>query len=220
MASALYKNYLELRKMREVRLHKLQDQQKKVQHHERSLFKIKNYIAKVMTETACVEEKFNEMVQNNVWVTAKDHDKIHNVRQHFAKELVKYNTLLEEKQQSIEQEADSAKVHASHIIGIERALTCLEDQMRQEVHHLPPSSTTTTKKAITTTNKKVNPMVQRQQQKVEQPIFFRRSDSVYSFASIISANSTNSTSLSGALLKKWLIHFTTTTTTVYFNHLI
>lgn len=200
MASALYKNYLELRKMREVRLVQLGDQQKKVQHHERGFFKIKNYIAKLMTEKACVEEKYDEMVQGNVWVTAKDHDKIHNVRLHFSKELEKYNALLEEKQQAIEEEADSAKVHASHIIGIERALTCLEDQMRQEVHETSPKKSTGKGGG-----KKVNPMLQRQQQKVEQPIFFRRSNSVYSFSSIISANSTNSTSLSGALLKKWLM---------------
>lgn len=198
-ASALYKHYLDLRKMRQVRVKQLQDQQKRVQQLEHHSFKIKNHIAKLSTEFSRVEETFDQMVEGNIWVTAKDYDQIHNTRYYYSNELDTYNVMLNEKHSAIEEEASSAKNHASHIIGIERALTCLEDQMRQEVEQ-PIITAKKTKSG----NKKVNPLLQVQQQKVEQPIFFRRSKSQYSFTSIITANSTNSTSLSGTLLKKWL----------------
>lgn len=190
-ASALYEHYLELRKMREHRLKQLQEQQKRVQQHERSLFKIRNNLAKAVTELAKVHDKLNQLVQSDVWVTADEHEKIYRVCDTVEKEFSDWNMKKKIKHEQIDREANDAKVHASHIIGIERALLCLEDQMRQqypEYKHV---------------NKRINDTFIRQQHQHQQ-IYLRRSKSQCSFTSIVTATSKNSTSLSGTLLKKWL----------------
>ena len=55
----------------------------------------------------------------------------------------------------------------------------------------------------------VTPWLEKKEPEIEKaletpPVFLRRSNSNYSFRSVITANSKNSTSLSGTLLKKWL----------------
>lgn len=193
-ASTLYEHYLELRKMREHRLKLLQDQQKRVQQHERSLFKIRNHLAQVLTELAQVHEKLNHLVESNIWVTAEEHEQIHNVCQLVTKEYDDWTLKKKNKHEAIAKEAKVAKVHASHIIGIERALLCLEDQVRQQFPHYVENK------------KRSNPLVamNKQQEQLENRIFLRRSQSQLSFTSIVTATSENSTSLSGTLLKKWL----------------
>ncbi|KAG2208628.1 hypothetical protein INT46_001354 [Mucor plumbeus] len=190
-ASTLYEHYLELRKMREHRLKQLQEQQKRVQQHERSLFKIRNNLAKAVTELAKVYDKLNQLVESDVWVTADEHEKIYRVCDTVEKEFSDWNTKKKMKHEQIDQEANDAKIHASHVIGIERALLCLEDQMHQQYPEY---------KRI---NKRINDTLVRQQHQHQQ-IYLRRSKSQCSFTSIITATSKNSTSLSGTLLKKWL----------------
>ncbi|KAF1797658.1 hypothetical protein V8B55DRAFT_1107076 [Mucor lusitanicus] len=187
-ASTLYEHYLGLRKMREHRLKLLQEQQKRVQQHERSLFRIRNHLAKAVTEVAKVHEKLNQLVESDVWVTAQEHEKIHRVCDAVEKEFSEWDLKKKKKHQQIDKEANDAKIHASHIVGIERALVCLEDQMRQQ---FPEYSSK-------------NKRIQHNQQQQQQQIFLRRSKSQCSFTSIVTATSKNSTSLSGTLLKKWL----------------
>ncbi|KAI8645797.1 hypothetical protein BD408DRAFT_42761 [Parasitella parasitica] len=189
-ASALYEHYLELRKMRETRIKLLHEQQKRVQQHERSLFKIRNNLAKAVTELAKVRDKLNQLVESDVWVTADEHEKIHCVYDTVEKEFSEWHLKKKKKHEQIDQEANDAKVHASHIMGIERALLCLEDQMHKQ---FPKHKRNAAKYRI------------HQQKQQPQPlVYLRRSKSQCSFASIITATSKNSTSLSGALLKKWL----------------
>lgn len=178
-ASLLHTHYLELRKMRQVRIRKLQEQQKRVQQHENSLFKIKTHLAQVKIELSKVKEKLNELLKSNIWVTAKEHEKIHKVCELVTKEYHDWTLLKQKKYQLIDKEAKDAKIHASHIIGIERALICLKDQMLSNKTNL----------SLPTMDSSY--------------LFFRPCQSQSSFTSIISANSKNSTSLSGALLKKW-----------------
>jgi hypothetical protein len=182
-----YQHYLELRKMREHRLKLLQDQQKRVQQHERSLFKIRNHLAKAVTELAQVRDKLDQLITSDVWVTADEHAKIHHISEKVEKQYSEWNQQKTKKHQLIDQEAAQAKIHASHIIGIERALVCLEDHMRQQ---FPDYSKRKTMAMPTVA--------------VEECVYLRRSKSQLSFTSIITADSKNSTSLSGALLKKWL----------------
>lgn len=188
-ASTLYEHYLELRKMREHRLKLLQEQQKRVQQHERSLFRIRNHLAKAVTEVAKVHDKLNQLVELDVWVTAEEHEKIHRVCDTVEKEFSDWDLKKRKKHQQIDKEASDAKIHASHIVGIERALLCLEDQMRQQF----PAH-----------KKSKRNLIHVRQQQQQQQIFLRRSKSQCSFTSIITATSKNSTSLSGTLLKKWL----------------
>ncbi|GAN01018.1 hypothetical protein MAM1_0004d00447 [Mucor ambiguus] len=194
-ASTLYEHYLELRKMREHRLKLLQEQQKRVQQHERSLFRIRNHLAKAVTEVAKVHDKLNQLVESDVWVTAEEHEKIHRACDTVEKEFSDWDLKKRKKHQQIDKEANDAKIHASHIVGIERALLCLEDQMRQQ---LPEN------KNIRSNKRNLVRDHQRQQQKQQQQIFLRRSKSQCSFTSITTATSKNSTSLSGTLLKIWL----------------
>ncbi|KAK4516315.1 cyclin-like protein interacting with PHO85 [Mucor velutinosus] len=190
-ACILYEHYLELRKMREHRLKLLQEQQKRVQQHERGLFRIRNHLAKAVTEVAKVHDKLNQLVESDVWVTAKEHEQIHCVCDMVEREFSDWDLKKRKKHQQIDKEANDAKIHASHIVGIERALLCLEDQMRQQFSEYKSK------------RNRVHDYQQQQQQQ-QQQIFLRRSKSQCSFTSIITATSKNSTSLSGALLKKWL----------------
>ncbi|EPB87842.1 hypothetical protein HMPREF1544_05371 [Mucor circinelloides 1006PhL] len=192
-AFTLYEHYLELRKMREHRLKLLQEQQKRVQQHERSLFKIRNHLAKAVAELGKVHDKLNHLVESDVWVTAEEHEKIHRVCDTVQKEFSDWDLKKKKKHQQIDKEANDAKIHASHIVGIERALLCLENQMRL---HFPESK-------HSRRNNKRN-LIHDYQQQQQQQIFLRRSKSQCSFTSIITATSKNSTSLSGTLLKKWL----------------
>ncbi|CEP15003.1 hypothetical protein [Parasitella parasitica] len=193
-ASTLYEHYLELRKMREHRLKLLQEQQKRVQQHERSLFKIRNNLAKAVTELAKVRDKLNQLVESDVWVTADEHEKIHCVYDSVEKEFSDWNMKKKKKHEQIDQEANDAKVHASHIMGIERALVCLEDQMHQQF----PEYTRNTSKS------RIYDIHQQLELQLQPLVHLRRSKSQCSFTSIITATSKNSTSLSGTLLKKWL----------------
>jgi hypothetical protein len=185
-AALYYKHYLELRKMREHRLKLLQDQQKRVQQHERSLFRIRNHLAKAVTELAQVRDKLDQLVASDVWVTADEHAKIHNISEKVEKQYSEWNQQKTKKHALIDQDAAQAKVHASHIIGIERALVCLEDHMRQQFPDYHQRKT------------------DNEAQIIEERVYLRRSKSQLSFTSIITADSKNSTSLAGALLKKWL----------------
>lgn len=190
-ASTLYEHYLELRKMREHRLKLLQEQQKRVQQHERSLFRIRNHLAKAVTEVAKVHNKLNQLVESDVWVTAEEHEKIHRVCDTVEKEFSDWDLKKKKKHQQIDKEANDAKIHASHIVGIERALVCLEDQMRQQFPEYNKNRLNNKRSLIHNHHQ-------------QQQIFLRRSKSQCSFTSIITATSKNSTSLSGTLLKKWL----------------
>lgn len=178
-ASVLHTHYIELRKMRMVRINQLQVQQKRVQRHENSLFKVKTHLAQVKIELSKVKEKLNDLVKSNVWVTAKEHEKIHKVCDLVTKEYNDWTLLKQKKYMLIDKEAQDAKIHASHIIGIERALICLKDQMLSHTSKLDLPT--------------LDPFY----------LFLRPCQSQSSFSSIVSANSKNSTSLSGALLKKW-----------------
>lgn len=194
-AFTLYEHYLELRKMREHRLKLLQEQQKRVQQHERSLFRIRNHLAKAVTEVAKVHDKLNQLVESDVWVTAEEHEKIHRVCDTVEKEFSDWDLKKKKKHRQIDKEANDAKIHASHIVGIERALLCLEDQMRLQFPAEHRNKRSSKRNLIHD---------HRQQQQQHQQIFLRRSKSQCSFTSIITATSKNSTSLSGTLLKKWL----------------
>ncbi|RCH89122.1 hypothetical protein CU098_010074 [Rhizopus stolonifer] len=180
--SIWYENYLELRKKREARLKLLHTQQKRVQYHEKSLFKIRNYLARAVMERSHIQEKYNQLIQYDVWVTADEHEKIHLVRDRVEREYSEWTLKRKAKLDAIDQEAKKAKLHASHLIGIERALICLEDMMRKQVMELPCDK----------------------KPELIEPLFFRKSTSHYSFASVVTADSNNSTCLSGVLLKKWL----------------
>ncbi|KAL7333974.1 hypothetical protein PS15p_202805 [Mucor circinelloides] len=197
-AFTLYEHYLELRKMREHRLKLLQEQQKRVQQHERSLFKIRNHLAKAVTELGKVYDKLNHLVESDVWVTAEEHEKIHRVCDTVQKEFSDWDLKKKKKHQQIDKEANDAKIHASHIVGIERALLCLEDQMRLQFPESKHSKRNNKRNLIHDCQQ------QQRQQQQQQQIFLRRSKSQCSFTSIITATSKNSTSLSGTLLKKWL----------------
>lgn len=189
-ATLYYQHYLELRKMREHRLKLLQDQQKRVQQHERSLFKIRSHLAKAVTELAQVRDKLDQLVASDVWVTANEHAKIHHISDKVEKQYSEWDQQKTKKHQLIDQEAAQAKIHASHIIGIERALVCLEDHMRQQFpdYHRRNKS-----------HKEMETSIG-----IKECVYLRRSKSQLSFTSIVTADSKNSTSLSGALLKKWL----------------
>ncbi|KAL9559355.1 hypothetical protein PS6_000822 [Mucor atramentarius] len=179
-AFTLYEHYLELRKMREHRLKLLQEQQKRVQQHERSLFKIRNHLAKAVTELGKVYDKLNHLVESDVWVTAEEHEKIHRVCDTVQKEFSDWDLKKKKKHQQIDKEANDAKIHASHIVESKHSK---RNNKRNLIHDCQQ---------------------QQRQQQQQQQIFLRRSKSQCSFTSIITATSKNSTSLSGTLLKKWL----------------
>lgn len=186
-AFTLYQHYLDLRKMREQRLKLLHEQQKRVQQHERGLFKIRNRLAKVVIQLAKVQDKLNLLLESNTWITADKHNRIHRTYDALQKEFSDWKLKKTRKHEQIDRDANKAKVHASHIIGIERALLCLENLMRQQF----PEQSNKGNKCV-------------KQQPEQQQIYFRYSKSQCSFSSIITATSQNSTSLSGTLLKKWL----------------
>ncbi|KAI8373868.1 hypothetical protein BD560DRAFT_393809 [Blakeslea trispora] len=182
--SIWHDNYLELRKKREVRLKLLHGHQKRVQRLEQHLFKIRNYLAKAVVERAQIQEKYEQLIQYDIWVTAEEHERIHLVRDKVEREYSDWVRRKKSRVCMIDEEAKNAKQHASHIIGIDRALLCLEELMRTQ---LLEKKEPEIEKALETP-----------------PVFLRRSNSNYSFRSVITANSKNSTSLSGTLLKKWL----------------
>ncbi|KAI7895357.1 uncharacterized protein EV154DRAFT_495728 [Mucor mucedo] len=180
--SVLHGHYLQLRKMRSERLDKLQEHQKRVRQHENSLFKVKTHLAQVKVEVSKVKEKLTVLEKSNVWVTAKEHQTIHRVCEMVTKEYDDWTELKGEKYRLIRQEAQDAKLHASHIIGIERALICLRNHM---------------------VGKHQQSLKKKGGQDGSSYLFLRPCQSQSSFSSILSANSKNSTSLAGALLKKW-----------------
>lgn len=177
--SVLHTHYLQLRKMRWMRMDQLQEHQKRLRYHENSLFKVKTHLAQVKVELSKVKEKLNDLEKSNVWVTAKEHETIHQVCALVTKEFDDWTLLKGKKYRLIDKEAKDAKLHASHIIGIERALICLKGHILS--HPTPMYS----------------------KENISSYVFQRPCQSQSSFSSIVSANSKNSTSLSGALLKKW-----------------
>ncbi|OBZ91856.1 hypothetical protein A0J61_00110 [Choanephora cucurbitarum] len=186
--SIWHDNYLELRKKREDRIKLLQDHQKRVQRLEHHLFKIRNYLAKAVVERAQMQEKYEQLVQYDIWVTAEEHERIHLVRDKVEREYSEWVRRKKSRVCMIDEEAKKAKQHASHIIGIDRALVCLEELMR--THLLQ--------------EKEGQPELMKEIEAQTPPVFLRRFNSSYSFQSVNTANSKDSTSLSGALLKKWL----------------
>lgn len=180
--SLFYKHYLDLRKMRQDRLKRLQQHQKTVQKHEQSLFKIRNHLAKVLTEQAKVNATLKTLSESNVWVTAQEHAKMHHVSDVVKKEYDNWIQIKQRKHEAIEKVAQDAKLQASHIIGIERALICLEDQMRLLL--ICPKQSVIPKDPIA----------------IDHNLFLRRSTSSYSLRSILKDAST---SLAGTLLNKW-----------------
>ncbi|KAG2237560.1 hypothetical protein INT48_005596 [Thamnidium elegans] len=178
--SLFYKHYLDLRKMRQDRLKRLQQYQKTVQKHEQSLFRIRNHLAKALTEQAKVNATLKRLSDSNVWVTAQEHAKMHHVFEVVKKEYDSWIQIKQRKHEAIAKVAQDAKLQASHIIGIERALICLEDQMRSLL--------------ICPKQRSVIPV------ETEHTLFLRRSTSNYSIRSILKDAST---SLAGTLLNKW-----------------
>lgn len=175
--------------MRQERLKRLQQYQKTVQKHEQSLFKIRNHLARVVTEQAKVNATLTQLTESNVWVTAKEHAQMHHVSDIVNKEYANWTLIKQQKHDAIEKVAQDAKLSACHIIGIERALVCLEDQIRL-LMVCPKSS---------------NALIHHPQMHT---LFFRKSVSTHSLRSIIKGTSG---SLAGTLLTKW---FKTRSTTI------
>lgn len=123
--------YQELIKMKEDRVRALNCYQKRVQHHERSLLHIKNRLAKSLQRQQQVESKFNKLVDNQVWVTAEQHGKIHDVYDKVMKECSDLLLQKKKRYELIDKETKEAKLVAGHLVGIERGLAGLESQMKK-----------------------------------------------------------------------------------------
>jgi enamine deaminase RidA (YjgF/YER057c/UK114 family) len=140
----LHDHFVDLSKLREDRLQQLKEQQTRVQTHEHSLSEIYNTLDEASQQLQKAKERLDDLVTCNVWVTAHEHQEIHEFYEQLAKEYTIKMEIKNQKCQSITDEAKKAQTHASHLIGIERAMVCLKKQIslieQQEKHRLRSSS--------------------------------------------------------------------------------
>lgn len=124
--------YHELTKLKQDRLDLLQDHQAQIRHHEQSLTLLKSKIERSLLKVHFCEEKMSELVDQDVWVTAEQHENIHNMCDIVLKE---YSDLVDEKRKRREllnSQVVAAKLVAGHVIGIERGLVSLKSQIQKE----------------------------------------------------------------------------------------
>lgn len=124
--------YRELLKIKEDRLKLLQDHQQQVQHHEHGLTRLKNQLEKCLRNVHLIEGKMNKLVENNVWVTAEQHKKIHSVCDKVMKEYSDLLVQKKERHRLVDAKTEAAKLVAGHVLGIERGLATLEQQLKNE----------------------------------------------------------------------------------------
>ncbi|KAI8876422.1 hypothetical protein K501DRAFT_129598, partial [Backusella circina FSU 941] len=121
--------FIDLSKLREDRLKQLKEQQTRVQSHEHALAEIYNKLDEASQQLQKAKERLDDLVTSNVWVTAQEHQDIHDFYEQLANEYTIKMETKNKKCQCITDEAKKAQAHASHLIGIERAMVCLKKQI-------------------------------------------------------------------------------------------
>ncbi|KAI8391180.1 uncharacterized protein BYT42DRAFT_555927 [Radiomyces spectabilis] len=131
MISIFHQHYVELCSKRDARQQELQKLQHNVQRLERLHFHIKNKSTVQRLELSVIEHQIRDLQYNDIWVSADDYDKIHENKAFMEKNLEAIMDEFVRIQKQIEEQCEAAQKEASHIIGIERALVCLEIEMQR-----------------------------------------------------------------------------------------
>ncbi|CEI94206.1 hypothetical protein RMCBS344292_08421 [Rhizopus microsporus] len=122
-------SYQVLVQMKNNRHQQLLQHQQRIQLYEQRLSETQAKLVQVMALESREIEKWNSLVESDTWVTAEEHERIHNKLQNISERRSMCMASKAQQRQDIIAEAQKAKTQMTHILGIERGLISLKKQI-------------------------------------------------------------------------------------------